>query len=131
MDKRAFVIVSLVFLLTGLLTGWHGIQILLDTVNGRPWSDWSLIVLAGAGALLVASWFALTRKMRKTYMPALVGSTLLGLFYIPATIETLRSYFSNSPDVYGLSDVFQMLLAPILVAISIPLSVWLIRYRRG
>jgi hypothetical protein len=119
--------VGLLFALTGMTAGLRGGYSWFDMVNGRPWSNWNLILLSGAIALVVAGWAASHSRgpgvRYRAYVLAVFGCTLLGFFYVPATIVTLRSYLSPNPEVFGWSELAGGLLEPLLVAFSVVVSI--------
>lgn len=119
--------VEVLFLSTGLIAGIKGGSSWLDMVNGRPWSNWNLVLVFGAVALIAAALLMSHSRRRSAghwdYILAVFGCALLGSFYVPATVLTMRSYLSPNPELFGWSDLAVALFGPVLVLLSSVVSV--------
>lgn len=116
------IFVALVYLLAALGAGSRAMYIWLDGLNGRPWSWWIILLLAGATVLLVAGGLTIVDRSNWGNRLAVVGSVMLAGFYAPALSQTLRHYVSSTPDGYDPVKVGRVLAEPLLLVISLTLS---------
>jgi hypothetical protein len=117
-----------VFLIAGSWSAWQGLSLSLETINGRPWSNWNGVLLGGAACLIAGGLSTLLSKRRVGwgYRMSLLGSIILTTFFVPATVNTLRSYLSNVPEVYGTWELAFALAAPLVVLASLIASTLLV-----
>lgn len=84
------------YLLTGLLTGFHLYTLLALTVYGAPLSPLELVAFLGSAGLLVAAYTSLFRSQMAARV-ALIAALAIWSFYGPAIAKVVRERTSHAP----------------------------------
>jgi len=83
-------VIGLLYLATALVGFYWSIYLTLIGLYGIPFSPWYVVILIGAMVLLIGAilWWASSREWTRWF--PIVGSVLLGSYFIPASIVLIR-----------------------------------------
>jgi hypothetical protein len=88
----------LLYLVTGVITGFHVYTLLALTVYGVPFNPLELLSLLGSLGLIIAAYVSLY-KPRAASRIALLAALTIWSFYGPAIAKSLRTRFDKQSSV--------------------------------
>lgn len=121
---RVIMRIRLLYLATALVGFYWSVSLALVGQYGAPSSFWWWSTVLFTGSLLLAGCAVLrwTSKWRWAKWPAVVGSGILTIYFIPAAIMTLRGYARGeaiaSPAHLG---SVLALVVPVVVSLTVAL----------
>jgi hypothetical protein len=108
---------GVLYVLTALVTGGWELYLMLRPMAGGPWSWWYPITFTASVLLLIAGLVSFVSGIKSGRVVALTGSLVLAGWWVPATVHSVRVYFSPKGPT---SDPRELLwvLVPILLVLA-------------
>jgi hypothetical protein len=107
-------VIGLLYIVTALVGFYWAIYLTLTGLYGLPFSRWYIVIFIGALVLLVGAILWWTSSSPWTRWVPIVGSLLLGAYFIPAAIVLLRQ---GRMDLIRVFIIF-LILASLVVAVK-------------
>jgi hypothetical protein len=130
MKDRTKIAIAIVYLVTGLLTGWQVYRQIMWAIWGAPTSPWQGVAVAGAFVLL----FAVPTLFARSFAGVVVGGigcAQLWSFYLPAYWNTIRLLYTQNTQTEFRREFSALAFLPLalLVAATILTLFGLFKYR--
>ncbi len=127
-------LVGMLYFVTALAGLYWSVRLVLLGLYDVPVSIWFVVVFIGSATLLVGAvlWWTSTRAWAQ-WLP-LLGSLLLASYFVPASVEILRSY--SRSEVAGGTQLavrlttVALILASLIAAISYTIGEWRVTSNR-
>ncbi len=120
---------GVLYVLTALVSGCWELYLMLRPTIGGPWSWWYPITLVASVVLLVGGILTLVGGIRSARSVAPAGSFVLAGWWIPATIHSVRVYFSPNAPTSDPRELLWVLIPVLLVMASLVAGVALFSYQ--
>jgi hypothetical protein len=109
--------IGILYLLTAIISGCWELYLMLRPTIGGPWSWWYPITLVASVLLLLGGIVTMVSGARSARFVALASSLVLAGWWIPATILSVRLYFSPTAPTSDPNELL-WLLVPVLFVLA-------------
>jgi hypothetical protein len=117
---------GILYVVTAFVSGYWEFNLMMRPLIGGPSSWWYPVTLGASVLLLAGGILTLVSQMKSGRLVAFVASLVLSAWWIPASVHTLRVYFSPRPLSPNPSELFWA-LSPILLIVAsliVGVAVW-------
>lgn len=108
-------LIGVLYVLTGLVGLFWSIRLTLTGLYAVPFSPWYILVCIGSVILIIGAFLSRTPTGSWTLWLPIIGSLLLASYFVPATVDMLRSY-SRSEIVGGIPVVVRLACVGLVLA---------------
>ena len=120
---------GILYVLTAVVSGCWELYLMLRPTIGGPWSWWYPITLVASVLLLVGGILTMVSGVRPARLLVLAGSLVLAGWWIPATIHSVRLYFSPTAPTSDPKELLWVLVPVLLVVTSLIAGIALFGYQ--
>jgi hypothetical protein len=117
---------GILYVVSAFVSGYWEFNLMMRPLIGGPSSWWYPVTLGASAVLLVGGILTLVSQMKSGWLLAFLANLVLAAWWIPASVHTIRTYFSPRPLSPNPGELFWALVPILLIVASLigGVAVW-------